>query len=523
MTDVRPEDFVNEAANPAAEENTVNAAPETIVFTKAEEVKEAAEEAARPEAAAYTAAEEPKKAETAYTAAEEPKKEEEPRGYSYHPGPAASYGASNAKPKKAVWKKVLAGVLACLLVAGLGFGGGYLGVKAGYANLEPVVINQVSDSSSNTDTAKEPNATTTIISTAGQLNSEQIAAAVVPTVVAITTEKMTTSSFWGGSYVTGGAGSGVIVNSEGYILTSAHVITGATSITVELQDGTKYPATVTGSYVDGDIAVIKIDATGLPAAKLGNSDNLVQGATVYAVGNPEGNFSGSITQGIISALDRQIRVSVETGENNNSGRGGYGSYYEYFFGGGYGTATKTITLDVLQYDAAISPGNSGGGLFNAKGELVGIVCAKSSDTDSEGLSFAVPSNVALEVAQSLISTGSYAKGGTADAKDGNTETKNTNKAILGVQVVELTAEQAARYGFTNAGVYIATVTAESAAKAGLEANDRIISVDGDMVTTYDELKASLAGHEPGDKVDVAVERSGKMVTATVTLIPNTDK
>ncbi|MBR5741563.1 MAG: trypsin-like peptidase domain-containing protein [Firmicutes bacterium] len=494
MEDVRPEDFVNDAANPETPDAVDNMT--------------------------YTAPEEPKAAEeTVKAAPEEPKPAEEaPRGYSYNPDPTVTYGEpSGPKAKKGVWKKVLAGVLACLLICGLAFGSGYLGVKAGYAKLEPVVITQVSDSND----SKEPNATTTVISTTGQLTSEQVAATVVPSVVAITTEQMTTSSFWGGSYVTGGAGSGVILSSDGYILTSAHVITGATSITVELQDGTKYPATVTGSYIDGDIAVIKIDATGLPAAKLGNSDNLVQGATVYAVGNPEGNFSGSITEGIVSALNRQISVSVETGESGNNGRGSYGSYYDYFFGSSYGTRTKTITLDVIQYDAAISPGNSGGGLFNAKGELVGIVCAKSSDTDSEGLSFAVPSNIALEVAQSLISTGSYTKGGTASSGE-NAETKNTNRAILGVQVVELTAEQAARYGFTNAGVYIAEVSAQTARDAGLQANDRIISVDGDMITTYDELKDSLAGHDPGDKVEVAVERSGKMFTCEVTLIENTN-
>ncbi len=444
---------------------------------------------------------------------------EDMRGYSYTPNPAAYTAEPAAKPKKAVWKKILAGAVACLLLCGLAFGSGYLGVKAGYAHLEPVVINQISDASSVKESG-EPNASTTVISTTGSMNAEQVASAVVPTVVAITTEQMTTSPFWGGSYVTGGAGSGVIISSDGYILTSAHVITGATSITVELQDGTKYPATVTGSYVDGDIAVVKIDATGLPAAKLGNSDSLVQGATVYAVGNPEGNFSGSISSGIVSALNRQIQVSVETGDNNGSGRGGFGSYYDYFFGGGFGTASKTITLDVLQYDAAISPGNSGGGLFNAKGELVGIVCAKSSDTDSEGLSFAVPSNIALDIAKSLISTGSYSKGGTASS--GEQQTTNDNKAILGVQVVELTADQASRYGLSGAGVFIARIDAPSARSAGLEENDRIISVDGDMITTFDELKEALASHEPGDKVDVAVERDGKMRTFSVTLIENTN-
>jgi len=498
MNELRPEDFVNEAVN-----ETGNAA-ETVT---------AAEQTA--EKAAETVTE---------TVRETPKPEAEPiRGFSYNPDPTASYAAGSAKPKKSVWKKILAGALACVLVAGLAFGSGYLGVKAGYKNLGSVVINQVSDANGASGST-EPNATKTVISLTGQMTSEQVAAAVVPTVVAITTEKMTTNSFWGGSYVTGGAGSGVIVSADGYILTSAHVITGATSISVELQNGTKYPATVVGSYVDGDIAVIKIDATGLTAAKLGSSANLIQGEAVYAVGNPEGNFSGSITEGIVSALNRKISVSVETGEDSSSGRSGYGSYYDYFFGGGFASSrSKTITLDVIQHSAAISPGNSGGGLFNAKGELIGIVCAKSSDTSSEGLSFAVPIDTALEVAKSLISTGSYTKDGTASAGDANdSASTNTNKAILGINVAELTAEEAAQYGFQNAGVYISRVTAESARRAGLSANDRIISLDGDMIATYDDLKAALADREPGEQVDVAVERGGKMLTVTVPLIENTN-
>ena len=146
MSDNRPEEFVNEAAEPVTEETVVNAAAE--MPNAADDMTYAGPKAAE-ENTVNAAAEEPKAAETVtYAAPEEPKKAaEEPRGYSYNPNPAASYGAaeSYAKPKKATWKKVLAGALACLLVAGLGFGGGYLGVKAGYANLEPVVINQIAD------------------------------------------------------------------------------------------------------------------------------------------------------------------------------------------------------------------------------------------------------------------------------------------------------------------------------------------------------------------------------------------
>lgn len=190
----------------------------------------------------------------------------------------------------------------------------------------------------------------------------EVAKAISPTVVSITTEKMTVNHFWFGPQISSGAGSGVIISEDGYILTCAHVVSGANSINVTTFDGAEFTASVVGNYEDGDIAVLKIVAEGLQAAVLGDSDNIQLAETVYAVGNPGGTLGGSITDGIISATSRTISISME---NSTSPYG-------------LGINSRTVSLDVLQTNAAVSPGNSGGGLFNAQGELIGIVNAKSS-------------------------------------------------------------------------------------------------------------------------------------------------
>ena len=192
-----------------------------------------------------------------------------------------------------------------------------------------------------------------------------------------------------------------------------------------------------------------------------------------------------------------------------------------FYGGfGGGTSYSTITLHVIQMTAAVSPGNSGGALFNDRGQLIGIVSAKSSDNDSEGLGFAIPSNTAMEIASQLIANGTYeAPEGSEDQQSGVKPT--TNKAILGISVQQITAQQAAQYNMT-AGVYISGVTSQEAKDAGLQVGDRIISVDEVMVSQSSDVTDYLAGKQPGDIVEVNVEREGKLVSADVTLQQNTD-
>ena len=413
------------------------------------------------------------------------------------------------KKKKGSGKKLLLGCVAVLAAAAICFGAGYAGAQMVYQNKNRVVLQQVMAEASGSAAGQ---------TAAGALTGEQIAAKVEDSVVAITTEIMTKSNYWFGSYVASGAGSGVVISEDGYILTAAHVISGASKITVELRDGTTYPAAVVGSYVNGDIAVVKIEATGLKAAEVADSSQVKQGAACYAVGNPEGRFSGSISDGIVSALDRTISVQVEN--SGQSGQTNRGSLYDMFYGGfGGGTSYSTITLHVIQMTAAVSPGNSGGALFNDQGQLIGIVSAKSSDNDSEGLGFAIPSNTAMEIASQLIANGTYeAPEGSEDQQSGVKPT--TNKAILGISVQQITAQQAAQYNMT-AGVYISGVSSQEAKDAGLQVGDRIISVDEVMVSQSSDVTDYLAGKQPGDIVEVNVEREGRLVSADVTLQQNT--
>lgn len=452
---------------------------------------------------------------------QQPAQEEQPQqetGYHSQPAwqaePHASFGSGDwqwtpaepqpaPKPKKKIrWGRIGLGLLCAVLAAALCFGAGYSGVLVAQQK-NTVVIRQYTGSSDGTPAVAE-----------GSLTSAQVAAKVEASVVAITTEQMTTSSYWFGSYVTSGAGSGVIISEDGYIITCAHVIDGASKITVELSNGETALAQLVGSYTDGDIAVIKIDKTGLTAAEIADSDQVLQGETCYAVGNPEGRFSGSISDGIVSALNRSITVQVESASGSSGN-----SLYDMFYGGG--TTTKNIQLTVLQMTAAVSPGNSGGALFNDRGQLIGIVSAKSSDTDSEGLGFAIPSNRATEIASQLIANGTYTPDGSDSSSDNSGVIATGNKAILGIKVSTITQQQAYQYNMTP-GVYVSEITVQSTADAGLAVGDRIVSVDDVMVSAATDVTGYLADKAVGDQVTLSVERSGRLVRVTVTLVENTD-
>lgn len=424
------------------------------------------------------------------------------------------------KPKKkANGKKILLGALAVLVAAAICFGAGYAGAQVVYQNTNRVVLQQVTSSDASSTAGSSGTSDDTPAVSDGVLTSEQVAAKVEDSVVAITTEIMTTSNYWFGNYVTSGAGSGVIISEDGYILTAAHVINGASKVTVELRDGSTYQASITGSYVNGDIAVVKIDAQGLKAAEIADSDQVKQGAACYAVGNPEGRFSGSISDGIVSALNRTITVQIE---DTSAQRGN--SLYDMFYGGYSASYYNNVTLNVIQMTAAVSPGNSGGALFNDHGQLIGIVSAKSSDTDSEGLGFAIPSNTAMEIASQLIANGEYVAPSSGN-NDNNTDddgvTQTTNKAILGITVTTLTSQTAAQYNMAP-GVYVSSITEKSTEEAGLAVGDRIISVDDVMVSESTDVTDYLADKAPGDVVKLNVERSGRLVSVSVTLVENTN-
>lgn len=373
-------------------------------------------------------------------------------------------------------KKSHTTLLTLLLAAVIAVACGYLGsCLANLQEEEKVVIQKVDVS------AAESNVTPAV----------EVAKTISPTVVSITTEKMTVNNFWFGPQISSGAGSGVIISEDGYILTCAHVISGANSIQVTTSDGVVYTATVVGSYEDGDIAVLKIEAEGLQTAVLGDSDKIQLAETVYAVGNPGGTLSGSITDGIISATSRTISISIENED---------GPY-------GLGINNRIVSLDVLQTNAAVSPGNSGGGLFNAQGELIGIVNAKSSGENQEGLGFAIPANTAQEIAVSLINTGSYTPPNAAIDGKG---------AVLEIAVVEI-APDAAHMNNREPGVYVQSVKEGGASDGKLEVNDRFVSVNGYMIRTTAELSAQLAEHSPGDSVKLTVDRNGRLEEMEVTL------
>ena len=378
------------------------------------------------------------------------------------------------KKKKFNGKRVARSAVALVLAAAMGFAGGFVGAKFGGSG--KVVIQQVAPSSTADSASGSDSSITAASSSGSSLTTEQVADLVSPSVVVITTEQVVYSqwSWYGQNQVESGAGSGVIISSDGYILTCAHVVDGASTITVTIGDK-DYTATLVGEDTTSDIAVIKIDADGLTPATVGNSDSLKVGQSVMAVGNPLGELGGTVTGGMISALNRSVTI-----QGTNS----------------------TNTMSLIQMDASVSPGNSGGGLFNMNGELVGIVNAKSSSSDAEGLGFAIPINDAIKVAQELLENGYV-----------------TGRPYLGITYLAVTDAQTAQQLGVNAyGVYIVDVTKGGPAdQAGLKAGDRIVSVDGSEIAAKDDLGTLMQKHTAGDTLAITVARDGQMQTVNVTL------
>ncbi len=301
----------------------------------------------------------------------------------------------------------------------------------------------------------------------GELMTMSEAVALIKdSVVEINTEQMVTGSIYG-QYIASGAGSGVIVAKEGYIITNNHVVSGAKTIKVTLTNGTKYDAKLIGTDSATDIAVIKIEPTEtLTTAVLGSSDKLVLAEDVIVIGNPLGSLGGTVTCGIISALDRQITVEGEK-------------------------------MTLLQTNAAVNPGNSGGGMFNLRGELVGIVNAKSTGEDVEGLGFAIPIDTAYTVFNQLVEFG-YVRG----------------RVDHGLNLVDINDWfMATSYRVNAFGVYVL----ESKYTNEIKNGDRIVSVNGTEVTTSTDITTALSDCQVGDTVKFVLVRQGKTVEASLTL------
>ena len=378
------------------------------------------------------------------------------------------------KKKKFNGKHVARSAVALVLAAAMGFAGGFVGAKFGGSG--KVVIQQVAPSSTADSASGSDSSITAASSSGSSLTTEQVADLVSPSVVVITTEQVVYSqwSWYGQNQVESGAGSGVIISSDGYILTCAHVVDGASTITVTIGDK-DYTATLVGEDTTSDIAVIKIDADGLTPATVGNSDSLKVGQSVMAVCNPLGELGGTVTGGMISALNRSVTIQGSSSVN---------------------------TMSLIQMDASVSPGNSGGGLFNMNGELVGIVNAKSSSSDAEGLGFAIPINDAIKVAQELLENGYV-----------------TGRPYLGITYLAVTdAQTASQLGVNAYGVYVVEVVKGGPAeKAGLQAGDRIVSVDGTEIASKDDLGTLMQKHAAGDTLSITIARDGQMQTVNVTL------
>ncbi len=308
--------------------------------------------------------------------------------------------------------------------------------------------------------------------TGSKLTLSEIIAKNEDSVVEITTSIKGTD-FFGQTTVQQGAGSGVIVNEKGYIVTNYHVVKGASDVKVRLHNGDNHSASIIGSDPDNDIAVIKISASDLKAVTIGDSSTMNVGDMTVAIGNPLGQLGGTATQGIVSALERRLTID-------------------------------NTTLTLLQTDAAINPGNSGGGLFNGAGELIGIVVAKSSGTGVEGLGFAIPINSVANLIDDLIADG-----------------KVSDKPSIGITIIDVTEENKNHFGVDTAGIYISQVTSEEARSAGIKEGDRLISLNGKKFESSKEFISLVRKSKVGDTVTVVVERGGKEYTIKTVLVEST--
>jgi putative serine protease PepD len=298
-------------------------------------------------------------------------------------------------------------------------------------------------------------------------------------------------TLWVESSVSSGSGSGVILSEDGYILTNAHVVTlsGSTDdpdLSVKLWDGTVLPATLVGYDTVYDLAVIKVEASGLKAIKFADSSNLNVGQNVVAIGAPLG-LASTVTEGIVSALNRTIRVaSAEVSEEPG---------LQFWTGTG-----ESISIQVIQTDAAINPGNSGGALVNERGELVGInvaiATAGSGEAGSIGVGFAIPSNTANRIATEIMQTGKATHG------------------LLGAMVRDNSENGS---GFST-GAYVDQVTEGGAAEsAGIQSGDIIIEFAGQKVTSAADLTAMVRAQPAGAAVQLKIIRDGETISLRATL------
>ena len=391
----------------------------------------------------------------------------------YYTPPEKPVKAPKEKKPHGKWVKALCLCLVCALLGGLCGAG----IIAGSMNSRIAAVEQMLEEQtkgtmsigSQTSSTPAPVSTTTAAKPVAAIYDQAC-----NEVVGITTE-VTYTNFFGQTSSSAVSGSGFIVSPDGYILTNYHVIEyaykGNYAITVMLHDGTRYEASIVGVEDCNDIAVLKIDASGLDPVTFGDSDKLSVGDDVYAVGNPLGELEFSMTTGHVSALDRLIT-----------------------------TDESSEAINMFQIDAAVNSGNSGGPVYNANGEVVGIVTAKYSDTGVEGLGFAIPINDAAKIANDLITKGYV-----------------TGKAYMGVSIDERYNSMYSQYYNMPIGAFVKSVESGSCAEsAGIQAGDIITRLGDVEITGYSDLKQAIKQYSAGDSAELELYRAGESRTLTVT-------
>lgn len=406
----------------------------------------------------------------------------QPNGQPVYYGVPVHQPQKQPKPKKHGSKfglKLLAVVLCCAITSAASLGVFVVMIQNGVINVQSseassnaaFTISRVVNGDTSSDTSASSDGTVSAMS------DQDIAAKLTPSVVCIQNYQVTQNYGFmqtdtsDSSVSPASEGSGIIMSEDGYIITNAHVVEGATSLKVMTSDGETYEAQLIGSDTVTDLAVVKIDATGLTAAEFGSSEDLRVADKVMAIGNPGGHeLSSSVTIGYVSALNRAIA-------NNTTG----------------------YTMEYIQTDAAINPGNSGGALINEYGQVVGINSAKISATGYEGLGFAIPIDTAQPIISDLIQYG-YVK----------------DRAVLGISGQFIDSMTGRFYGLPQ-GEYVAQLNSSEAQASGLQVGDVITAIDGQQLDSESTLRSAILSKKPGDTVTLQVYRSSTQKSATVEL------
>lgn len=396
-----------------------------------------------------------------------------PKYYTPPEKPVKEAKEPKAQSSGSGWVKIVCVALICALLGG--FAGGAI-MSGKYSSRMDQLESQIAELNKEEEqlvinTGSAPAVSSTA---SGKMAASSIYDLACQQVVGISSE-ITYSNFFGMTSSAAVSGSGFIASSDGYIITNYHVIQNAYEgnfdINVMTHDGTKYIATVVGTEQDNDIAVLKIDAEGLNPVTFGDSDELAVGDTVYAVGNPLGELEFSMSTGHVSAKDRAIT-----------------------------TEESTTPINVFQIDAAVNSGNSGGPVYNTRGEVIGIVTAKYSSSGVEGLGFAIPINDAASIANDLITKGYV-----------------TGKAHMGVRIDQRYTSAYSQYYNMPEGAYVYSVESGSCAEtAGLRAGDIITKLGESEVKSHTDLTHAVKQYSAGDTAELVIYRAGETLTLSIT-------